>query len=118
MSFRRARVRQLKHALEAMGAIRDTVVVNIISYAHLPLPKYKKPKESPREKPRAKQRPVIEKPEKPRKVIHCHFDGVGHIVYPGDSNYESIYSAAPGDRPKLFGRREGGGKLKYPDIRF
>ena len=116
MSFRRARIRQLRNALEAMGAIRDAVVVNILSYAHLPLPtRAELAKELPLEVERIESVPATEKPGEKRKVIHCFFDGEDHVIYPSDPGYESILNAAPGDRPKLFGRRPGSGKLKYPD---
>ena len=115
MSFRRARVRQLKRALVDMGVVRDAVVVKILTFTGLPMPKIVRPPTG-RLTPDSKPQPVKRADEeaKPKRLAFRTYivNGRAHVVHHTDP----MYDASPGQRVKAVAQKRG--PIRYPDRRL
>ncbi len=95
------------------------VVINILTFE---APPPKKPKAQaldakPKPRKRTKASKCVEEPEKKKRqeVLHIWYDDQDHVLYPGDALYQQVKNSAPGDRPRIIGRKNPRmGKLNYP----
>ena len=115
MSFRRARIRQSKRALEAMGVVRDAVMVKILSYAHLTVPKMVRPPTGSLCPDRKPETTAVDKPAEAKKkklpaIKSVYFEG---RTYPVNWR-DPLYSMSPGERAKALKKKGGSAPLNYP----
>ena len=110
-------MRQLKRSLEDMGAIRDAIVVNILSYAGYPIPRRCIVPILRLEKTRGTSKPqiakAVEKKERLR-IIACE----QYAIWPNDPGYEDVAEMTPGQRLEWFRKNALKGPLKYPSNPF